>query len=82
MRPPGPAWQAGDKAGLVWDRHQADSRRRRAGPRPRRGGTWAVCRLHHSGATLGLIAGELLAYEIITGASHPMLVDFNVRRFR
>jgi glycine/D-amino acid oxidase-like deaminating enzyme len=36
----------------------------------------------HSGATLGLIAGELLAYEIITGASHPMLVDFNVRRFR
>ena len=24
----------------------------------------------HSGATLGLIAGELLAYEIITGASH------------
>jgi glycine/D-amino acid oxidase-like deaminating enzyme len=36
----------------------------------------------HSGATLGLIAGELLAYEIIAGASHPMLVDFNVRRFR
>jgi glycine/D-amino acid oxidase-like deaminating enzyme len=36
----------------------------------------------HSGATLGLIAGELLAYEIISGASHPMLVDFNVGRFR
>ena len=36
----------------------------------------------HSGATLGLIAGELLAYEIITGASHPMLAEFNVRRFR
>ena len=36
----------------------------------------------HSGATLGLIAGELLSYEIITGASHPMLADFNVRRFR
>jgi glycine/D-amino acid oxidase-like deaminating enzyme len=35
----------------------------------------------HSGATLGLIAGELLAYEIITGAAHPMLVDFNLRRF-
>ena len=35
----------------------------------------------HSGATLGLIAGELLAYEIITGASHPMLAEFNVRRF-
>jgi glycine/D-amino acid oxidase-like deaminating enzyme len=36
----------------------------------------------HSGATLGLIAGELLAYEIITGVSHPMLAAFNVRRFR
>ena len=36
----------------------------------------------HSGATLGLIVGELLAYEIITGAAHPMLVDFNLRRFR
>ena len=36
----------------------------------------------HSGATLGLIVGELLAYEIITGAAHPMLIDFNLRRFR
>jgi glycine/D-amino acid oxidase-like deaminating enzyme len=36
----------------------------------------------HSGATLGLLAGELLAYEIITGTSHPMLAEFNVRRFR
>jgi glycine/D-amino acid oxidase-like deaminating enzyme len=36
----------------------------------------------HSGATLGLIAGELLAYEIMTGASHPMLAEFNIRRFR
>jgi fructosyl amine oxidase (glucosone-forming) len=36
----------------------------------------------HSGATLGLIAGELLAYEITTGAAHPMLVGFNLRRFR
>jgi glycine/D-amino acid oxidase-like deaminating enzyme len=36
----------------------------------------------HSGATLGLLAGQLLAYEIITGASHPMLEEFNVRRFR
>jgi glycine/D-amino acid oxidase-like deaminating enzyme len=35
----------------------------------------------HSGATLGLIAGELLAHEIVEGAPHPMLVDFNVRRF-
>ena len=36
----------------------------------------------HSGATLGLIAGELLAYEIMTGEPHPMLDEFNVRRFR
>ena len=36
----------------------------------------------HSGATLGLIVGELLAYEITTGAPHPMLEEFNVRRFR
>ena len=35
----------------------------------------------HSGATLGLIAGELLAYEILEGTAHPMLADFNVRRF-
>jgi glycine/D-amino acid oxidase-like deaminating enzyme len=35
----------------------------------------------HSGATLGLIAGELLADEILEGTAHPMLADFNVRRF-
>jgi glycine/D-amino acid oxidase-like deaminating enzyme len=35
----------------------------------------------HSGATLGLIAGELLAYEIVEGTIHPMLAEFNVRRF-
>ena len=35
----------------------------------------------HSGATLGLIAGELLAYEIVEGTTHPMLAEFNVRRF-
>ena len=35
----------------------------------------------HSGATLGLIAGELLAYEIVRGAAHPMLAEFNLRRF-
>ena len=35
----------------------------------------------HSGATLGLIAGELLAQEIVEGTAHPMLADFNVRRF-
>lgn len=35
----------------------------------------------HSGATLGLILGELLAYEIATGAEHPMLATFRPERF-
>ncbi|HZA04798.1 MAG TPA: FAD-dependent oxidoreductase [Propionibacteriaceae bacterium] len=35
----------------------------------------------HSGATLGLIVGELLAYEVVRGSAHPMLADYNVRRF-
>jgi glycine/D-amino acid oxidase-like deaminating enzyme len=35
----------------------------------------------HSGATLGLIVGELLAREIITGARHPMLSPFRADRF-
>jgi glycine/D-amino acid oxidase-like deaminating enzyme len=35
----------------------------------------------HSGATLGLIVGELLAYEIATGAEHPMLRTFRPERF-
>jgi len=35
----------------------------------------------HSGATLGLIAGELVAYEIVHGVDHPLLADFNARRF-
>jgi glycine/D-amino acid oxidase-like deaminating enzyme len=36
----------------------------------------------HSGATLALVAGELLAHEIVSGTPHPMLVPFNPRRFR
>ena len=36
----------------------------------------------HSGATLGLIAGELLADEIVTGTPHPLLAPFGVSRFR
>jgi glycine/D-amino acid oxidase-like deaminating enzyme len=36
----------------------------------------------HSGATLALIAGELLAYEMITGQRHPLLAPFAVDRFR
>lgn len=35
----------------------------------------------HSGATLALIAGELLAYEIMTGQQHPLLAPFTARRF-
>jgi glycine/D-amino acid oxidase-like deaminating enzyme len=35
----------------------------------------------HSGATLGLIAGEMLAFEIATGDRHPMLAPFRPERF-
>ncbi len=35
----------------------------------------------HSGATLGLIVGELMAYEMATGARHPMLATFRPERF-
>jgi glycine/D-amino acid oxidase-like deaminating enzyme len=35
----------------------------------------------HSGATLGLIVGELLAGEILTGGKHPMLATFRPSRF-
>jgi glycine/D-amino acid oxidase-like deaminating enzyme len=36
----------------------------------------------HSGATLGLIAGELLASEIVSGEPHPLLADFRPGRFQ
>jgi glycine/D-amino acid oxidase-like deaminating enzyme len=36
----------------------------------------------HSGATLGLIAGELLADEIVTGEPHPLLKTFRPSRFK
>lgn len=36
----------------------------------------------HSGATLGLIAGELLADEIATGRRSPLLDDFRPGRFQ
>lgn len=35
----------------------------------------------HSGATLGLIVGELLASEIASGEKHPMLETFRPERF-
>ncbi len=34
----------------------------------------------HSGATLGLIVGELLAFEVATGTEHPMLATFRPGR--
>ncbi|MCQ2001523.1 NAD(P)/FAD-dependent oxidoreductase [Arthrobacter zhaoxinii] len=42
-------------------------------------GCWAV--FTHSGATLGLIAGELVADEILTGRRHPLLAPFRAERF-
>ncbi|GGP64827.1 NAD(P)/FAD-dependent oxidoreductase [Saccharothrix coeruleofusca] len=35
----------------------------------------------HSGATLGLVAGELLADRIVTGETHPLLAPFVPDRF-
>jgi glycine/D-amino acid oxidase-like deaminating enzyme len=35
----------------------------------------------HSGATLAMIIGELLAYEITTGEPHPLLAPFRPDRF-
>ncbi|WP_292325202.1 FAD-dependent oxidoreductase, partial [Mesorhizobium sp.] len=35
----------------------------------------------HSGATLGLVAGELLAGEIVSGTPHPLLEPFRPSRF-
>ncbi|XOK15134.1 NAD(P)/FAD-dependent oxidoreductase (plasmid) [Agrobacterium tumefaciens] len=35
----------------------------------------------HSGATLGLIVGELLAFEVATRTEHPMLATFRPERF-
>ena len=35
----------------------------------------------HSGATLALIVGELLAGEILSGEKHPLLAEFRAERF-
>jgi glycine/D-amino acid oxidase-like deaminating enzyme len=35
----------------------------------------------HSGATLGLIAGELIAEEVVQRAPHPLLDPFRPGRF-
>jgi glycine/D-amino acid oxidase-like deaminating enzyme len=36
----------------------------------------------HSGATLSLIVGELVSWEMTTGKSHPMLASFRPGRFK
>lgn len=35
----------------------------------------------HSGATLGLAAGELVSFEVLSGQRHPMLEPFRPERF-
>ena len=35
----------------------------------------------HSGATLGLVLGELTAHEVLTGSAHPLLAPFRPSRF-
>ncbi|GAA2352552.1 NAD(P)/FAD-dependent oxidoreductase [Streptomyces violaceusniger] len=35
----------------------------------------------HSGATLGLIAGELTTHEVLTGDRHPLLAEFRPERY-
>lgn len=35
----------------------------------------------HSGATLGLILGELVAEEVVTGNPSPMLTPYRIERF-
>ena len=63
-----------------------------AGPRPMPvddepvlGRVAGVAGLHvaftHSGATLGLIAGELVSEEIVSGTPHPLLDPFRPDRF-
>ncbi|MCC9205208.1 NAD(P)/FAD-dependent oxidoreductase [Arthrobacter sp. zg-Y769] len=42
-------------------------------------GCWTA--FTHSGATLGLIAGELVASEILLGRRHPLLEPFRAERF-
>jgi glycine/D-amino acid oxidase-like deaminating enzyme len=50
------------------------------GPLPGTQGCWVA--FTHSGATLGLVAGELLAEEITGGGPNPLLEPFRPDRFR
>lgn len=76
---------------LAGDR-RLTARRVLAGPKPIpgdgepvAGAVASVSGLHalftHSGATLGLILGELVAEEVLTGESSPVLAPFKVDRF-
>ena len=49
------------------------------GPVPGVGGLHVA--FTHSGATLGLIAGELLAEEVLSGEPSPLLAEFRADRF-
>lgn len=49
------------------------------GPVPGIDGLYAL--FTHSGATLGLILGELAAEEVLTGAPSPVLAEFRLDRF-
>lgn len=50
-----------------------------AGPVPGIGGLYTL--FTHSGATLGLILGELAADEVLTGEASPVLQEFRIERF-
>lgn len=50
-----------------------------AGPVPGIPGLYAL--FTHSGATLGLILGELAADEVLSGAASPVLESFRIERF-
>jgi glycine/D-amino acid oxidase-like deaminating enzyme len=50
-----------------------------AGPVPGVDGLFAL--FTHSGATLGLILGELTAEEVVTGRPSPVLAEFRIDRF-
>ncbi|HEX5812404.1 MAG TPA: FAD-dependent oxidoreductase, partial [Pseudonocardia sp.] len=70
---------------LVADAVQAGPRPMPVDDEPVLGRVAGIAGLHvaftHSGATLGLIAGELVADEIVTGTPHPLLDPFRPDRF-
>ncbi|WP_432562139.1 NAD(P)/FAD-dependent oxidoreductase [Kineococcus sp. SYSU DK003] len=80
------------EAGAVLDGTPLEAARWRAGRKPIPadgepvlGELSAVSGCHvvftHSGATLGLIVGELIAHGVTTGTAHPLVAPFSPRRF-